>query len=144
MKIKRPSLPLSEVNESNLNCIANTLGCKSWRVMLREIAEGKLNVSRPKSGHVFDAMNYAMATKPIQVPAQKPAWNTPVGEFVTEREDGYFVDTEEFDKPVPQKKHVVAAEAPSTTSNVKIPQYGSKEEKIAALAKLGLMKGSEL
>lgn len=117
--------------------------------MLREIAEGKLNVSRDTRGkfeisQIRQAIARHESQQPLQIPAQNPAWNAPVGDFVKDRGDGTFVDTGEFDKPVPQKSTVVAAEVPSVASNVQIPQYGSKEEKLAALQKLGLMKGSQL
>ena len=148
--MKRPSFPMSDVRLANLGVIASSLGCGGWRAMLRMIADGELVVSRPKSKHVFDAKNYPEPVSVIpagpMIPASVPAWNTPVakGEFVTEREDGYFVDTEEFDKPVPQRRVPASEPVPPVVSNVQIPQYGSKEEKLAALAKLGLMKGSQL
>ena len=153
--MKRPSFPMSDVRLANLGVIASSLGCGGWRAMLRMIADGELVVSRPKSKHVFDAKNYPEPVSVIpagpMIPASVPAWNTPVakGEFVTEREDGTFVDTEEFDKPVPQKKVPAAVEAFAGIFGMKaevspIPQYANKEEKLAALAKLGLVKGSQL
>ena len=154
--MKRPSFPMSDVRLANLGVIASSLGCKGWRAMLRMIADGELVVSRTKSQHVFDAENYsklvsAVPAGPKMVPASVPAWNAPVakGEFVTERDDGYFVDTEEFDKPVPQKRVPAAVEAFAGIFGMKaevapIPQYANKEEKLAALAKLGLVKGSQL
>ena len=59
------------------------------------------------------------------------------------------MDTEEFDKPVPQKRVPAAVEAFAGVFGMKaevapIPQYANKEEKLSALAKLGLMKGSQL
>ena len=146
---------MSDVRLANLGVIASGLGCGGWRAMLRMIADGELVVSRTKSQHVFDAENYSKLVSVVpagpSVPSQTPAWNAPVakGEFVTEREDGYFVDTEEFDKPVPQKKVPAAVEAFAGVFGMKaevatIPQYANKEEKLAALAKLGLVKGSQL
>ena len=153
---------MSDVEYGNLDRIASELGYKnkdgdaSWRIMLRALARGELVVSRTKSQHVFDAENYsklvsAVPAGPKMVPASVPAWNAPVakGEFVTERDDGYFVDTEEFDKPVPQKRVPAAVEAFAGIFGMKaevapIPQYANKEEKLAALAKLGLVKGSQL
>ena len=148
--MKRPSFPMSDVRLANLGVIASSLGCGGWRAMLRMIADGELVVSRPKSKHVFDAKNYPEPVSVIpagpMIPASVPAWNTPVakGEFVTEREDGTFVDTEEFDKPVPQRRVPVSDPILPVASNVQIPQYSSKEEKLAALEKLGLVKGSQL
>ena len=152
---------MSDVEYGNLDRIASGLGYKnkggeaSWRIMLRALARGELVVSRPKSQHVFDAKNYPNPVSVIQagplIPDSVPAWNAPVAkvEFVTEREDGTFVDTEEFDKPVPQKKVPAAVEAFAGIFGMKaevspIPQYANKEEKLAALAKLGLVKGSQL
>ena len=143
--MKRPSFPMSDVRIANLGVIASGLGCKGWRAMLRMIADGELVVSR-----VVEKKNVVIPAGPM-IPASVPAWNTPVakGEFVTEREDGYFVDTEEFDKPVPQRQVPAAVEAFAGIFGMKaevapIPQYANKEEKLAALAKLGLVKGSQL
>ena len=137
---------MSDMEYGNLDRIASGLGYKnkggeaSWRIMLRALARGELVVSRAVEKKVV-----VIPAGPM-IPASVPAWNTPVakGEFVTEREDGYFVDTEEFDKPVPQR--LVPASEPilPVASNVQIPQHSSKEEKLAALAKLGLVKGSQL
>ena len=131
---------MSDVRIANLGVIASGLGCKGWRAMLRMIADGELVVSR-----VVEKKNVVIPAGPM-IPASVPAWNAPVAkcEFVTEREDGYFVDTEEFDKPVPQRRVLASEPIPPVASNVQIPQYSSKEEKLAALAKLGLMKGSQL
>ena len=137
---------MSDMEYGNLDRIASGLGYKnkggeaSWRIMLRALARGELVVSL--AGEKKDVV---IPAGPL-IPASVPAWNTPVakGEFVTEREDGYFVDTEEFDKPVPQRRVPASESVPPVVSNVQIPQYGSKEEKLAALAKLGLMKGSQL
>ena len=137
---------MSDMEYGNLDRIASELGYKnkygeaSWRIMLRALARGELVVSR--AGEKKDIV---IPAGPF-VPASVPAWNTPVanGEFVTEREDGYFVDTEEFDKPVPQRRGPASEPILPVASNVQIPQYSSKEEKLAALAKLGLMKGSQL
>ena len=143
--MKRPSFPMSDVRLANLGVVASSLGCKGWRAMLRMIADGELVVSR-----VVEKKNVVIPAGPM-IPASVPAWNTPVakGEFVTEREDGTFVDTEEFDKPVPQKRVPAAVEAFAGVFGMKaevapIPQYANKEEKLAALAKLGLVKGSQL
>ena len=143
--MKRPSFPMSDVRLANLGVIASGLGCGGWRAMLRMIADGELVVSR--AGEKKDVV---IPAGPM-IPASVPAWNAPVAkcEFVTEREDGYFVDTEEFDKPVPQKRVPAAVEAFAGVFGMKaevapIPQYANKEEKLAALAKLGLVKGSQL
>lgn len=143
--MKRPSFPMSDVRLANLGVVASGLGCKGWRAMLRMIADGELVVSR-----AVEKKDVVIPAGPL-IPAPVPAWNTPVakGEFVTEREDGYFVDTEEFDKPVPQKRVPAAVEAFAGVFGMKaevapIPQYANKEEKLSALAKLGLMKGSQL
>ena len=87
------------------------------------------------------------------IPVQPPAWNAPVyqnSEFVTDRGDGTFVDTEEFDKPVPQKR--VPVTEPTEASVVKpisISVGMSKEEKRAMFEQLKglgsvIKKGSEL
>ena len=157
----RTSVNMPDKLMANLEMIAEGLGVEwngkpSWRAMLTKIAKGELVVSRPKSQHVFDAENYsklvsAVPAGPKMIPASVPAWNAPVakGEFVTERDDGYFVDTEEFDKPVPQRQVPAAVEAFAGIFGMKaevapIPQYANKEEKLAALEKLGLKKGSAL
>ena len=142
---------MSDMEYGNLDRIASELGYKnkggeaSWRIMLRALARGELVVSR-----AVEKKDVVIPAGPM-IPASVPAWNTTVakGEFVTEREDGYFVDTEEFDKPVPQKKVPGAVEAFAGIFGMKaevapIPQYANKEEKLAALAKLGLVKGSQL
>ena len=141
----RTSVNMPEKLVANLEMIAGGLGVEwngkpSWRAMLTKIAKGELVVSRAveKKAVVIPAGPF--------VPASVPAWNAPVakGEFVTEREDGTFVDTEEFDKPVPQKRIPASEPVLPVSSNVQIPQYANKEEKLAALAKLGLVKGSQL
>ena len=137
---------MSDVEYGNLDRIASGFGYKnkggeaSWRIMIRALARGELVVSR-----AGEKKAVVIPSGPM-IPASVPAWNAPVakGEFVTEREDGYFVDTEEFDKPVPQRQVPASEPILHVASNVQIPQYGSKEEKLAALAKLGLMKGSQL
>ena len=137
---------MSDVEYGNLERIASELGYKnkggeaSWRIMIRALARGELVVSR-----AGEKKNVVIPAGPM-IPASVPAWNAPVakGEFVTEREDGYFVDTEEFDKPVPQKRIPASEPVLPVSSNVQIPQYANKEEKLAALAKLGLVKGSQL
>lgn len=153
----RTSVNMPEKLVANLEMIAEGLGVEwngkpSWRAMLTKIAKGELVVSRPWSnGGIYEKVKAFEDSQPRMVPASVPAWNTPVakGEFVTEREDGYFVDTEEFDKPVPQKKVPAAVEAFAGIFGMKaevspIPQYANKEEKLAALANLGLVKGSQL
>ena len=137
---------MSDVEYCNLDRIASGLGYKnnggeaSWRIMLRALARGELVVSL--AGEKKDVV---IPAGPL-IPASVPAWNTPVTkcEFVTEREDGYFVDTEEFDKPIPQKRIPAAGEVVAQIAPVVVPQYANKEEKLAALAKLGMKKGSEL
>ena len=149
---------MSDVEYGNLDRIASGFGYKnkggeaSWRIMLRALARGELVVSLPLSkSSVHDNVKAFEDSQPKMVPASVPAWNAPVAkcEFVTEREDGYFVDTEEFDKPVPQRQVPAAVEAFAGVFGMKaevapIPQYANKEEKLAALAKLGLVKGSQL
>ena len=137
---------MSDVEYCNLDRIASGLGYKnkggeaSWRIMLRALARGELVVSLAGEKKVV-----VIPAGPL-IATSIPAWNAPVAkcEFVTDREDGTFVDTEEFDKPVPQRLVPASESVPPVVSNVQIPQYGSKEEKLAALAKLGLMKGSQL
>ena len=142
---------MSDMEYGNLDRIASELGYNnkygeaSWRIMLRALARGELVVSR-----AVERKDIVIPAGPM-IPAPVPAWNAPVAkcEFVTEREDGYFVDTEEFDKPVPQKRVPAAVEAFAGVFGMKaevapIPQYANKEEKLAALAKLGLVKGSQL
>ena len=145
-RMKTTSVRMSDMEYGNLDRIASGLGYKnkygeaSWRIMLRALARGELVVSL--AGEKKDIV---IPAGPM-IPAPVPAWNATVakGEFVTEREDGYFVDTEEFDKPVPQRRGPASEPILPVASNVQIPQYSSKEEKLAALAKLGLMKGSQL
>ena len=146
----RTSVNMPEKLVANLEMIADGLGVEwngkpSWRAMLTKIAKGELVVSR-----AGERKDIVIPAGPL-IPASVPAWNATVakGEFATEREDGYFVDTEEFDKPVPQKRVPAAVEAFTGVFGMKaevapIPQYANKEEKLAALAKLGLMKGSQL
>ena len=142
---------MSDMEYGNLDRIASGLGYKnkggeaSWRIMLRALARGELVVSLAR-----EKKDVVIPAGPM-IPASVPAWNTPVAkcEFVTEREDGTFVDTEEFDKPIPQKKVPAAVEAFAEIFGMKaevapIPQYANKKEKLAALAKLGLVKGSQL
>ena len=142
---------MSDMEYCNLDRIASGLGYKnkggeaSWRIMLRALARGELVVSL--AGEKKDVV---IPAGPL-IPDSVPAWNTPVAkcEFVTERDDGYFMDTDEFDKPVPQKRVPAAVEAFAGIFGMKaevapIPQYANKEEKLAALAKLGLVKGSQL
>lgn len=146
----RTSVNMPEKLVANLEMIAEGLGVEwngkpSWRAMLTKIAKGELVVSRAGEKNAI-----VIPAGPL-IPASAPAWNAPVanGEFVTEREDGYFMDTEEFDKPVPQKRVPAAVEAFAGVFGMKaevapIPQYANKEEKLSALAKFGLMKGSQL
>ena len=155
---------MSDVEYGNLDRIASGFGYKnkggeaSWRIMLRALARGELVVSRAGErskdvipvSPLLPAGSTVIPGNPIQV--IPPKWDRPVclsGDFVTEREDGYFVDTEEFDKPVPQRQVPAAVEAFAGIFGMKaevapVPQYANKEEKLAALAKLGLVKGSQL
>ena len=164
--------------------------------MLNQIADGNLDIRRAVSGlsNMFPsiASKISSVQQPTAIPIQPPAWNAPVAttlsvsdlpqqdfstyamhpslkksEFVTDRGDGTFVDTEEFDKPVPQKRVPGAVEAfagifgmkaevlpesgnvhvPSVSSNVEAMKNATKEQKIqAALAAMGsaIKKGSEL
>ena len=146
----RTSVNMPDKLMANLEMIAEGLGVEwngkpSWRAMITKIAKGELVVSR-----AVEKKDVVIPAGPM-IPVSVPAWDAPVanGEFVTDREDGTFVDTEEFDKPIPQKRVPAAVEAFAGIFGMKaevapIQQYANKEEKLAALAKLGLVKGSQL
>lgn len=150
--------------------------------MLNQIADGNLDIRRAVSGlsNMFPsiASKISSVQQPTAIPIQPPAWNAPVAttlsvsdlpqqdfstyamhpsleksEFVMDRGDGTFVDTEEFDKPVPQKRVPALlpesgnVQVPSVSSNVEAMKNATKEQKIqAALAAMGsaIKKGSEL
>ena len=174
---KPTSLRLTEARLTNLERIAKALGCErggrgSIGVLLNKIADADLVVS--KNGMQTPPIPSFVVQQAIQqatpIPIQPPAWNAPMcqkSEFVTDRGDGTFVDTEEFDKPVPQKRVPGAVGAfagifgmkaevlpesgnvhvPSVSSNVEAMKNATKEQKIqAALAAMGsaIKKGSEL
>ena len=139
----------------NLAIVANGLGCKSWRVMLREIAEGKVVVSRRSRNEYFvEPRTMAQVpitdfrqlswVEPISAPyAEVPC--VPSSPYVTARDDGSFVDTEEFDKPVPQRRPVVEASEPVSVMQVpSVPSNASKADKLDLLAKLGFKAGVKL
>ena len=179
MKLKSTSFKLTEKRLANLKVIAASFGCRyndapSIGEMLNQIADGNLDIRRAVSGlsNMFPsiASKISSVQQPTAIPIQPPAWNAPMcqnSEFVTDRGDGTFVDTEEFDKPVPQKRVPGAVEAfagifgmkaevlpesgnvhvPSVSSNVEAMKNATKEQKIqAALAAMGsaIKKGSEL
>lgn len=171
----RLSFEITEEGRDNLLAIAKELGCywsgkPSWRKMLTAIASLDLEVRKVPAGWMVNPEWYAQAQHPTEIPIQPPAWNAPMcqkSEFVTDRGDGTFVDTEEFEKPVPQKRIPGAVEAfagifgmkadvlpesgnvhvPSVSSNVEVMKNATKEQKIqAALAAMGsaIKRGSEL
>ena len=169
-------------------------GRGSIGVLLNKIADADLVVSKNgmQTPSIPPFVVQQAVQHPTEIPIQPPAWNAPVAttlsvsdlpqqdfstyamhpslkksEFVTDRGDGTFVDTEEFDKPVPQKRVPGAVEAfagifgmkadvlpesgnaqvPSVSSNVEVMKNATKEQKIqAALAAMGsaIKKGSEL
>ena len=157
---KPTSLRLTEARLTNLERIAKALGCErggrgSIGVLLNKIADADLVVS--KNGMQTPPIPSFVVQQAIQqatpIPVQPPAWNAPMcqkSEFVTDRGDGTFVDTEEFDKPVPQKR--VPVTEPTEASVVKpisISVGMSKEEKRAMFEQLkglgsAIKKGSEL
>ena len=179
----RLSFEITEEGRDNLLAIAKELGCywsgkPSWRKMLTAIANLDLEVRKVPSGWRLNQSFYAQAQQLTSIPVQPPAWNAPVAtslkvsdlppqdfgtyamhhspkksEFVADRGDGTFVDTEEFDKPVPQKRVPAVlpessnVQIPSLSSNVEAMKNATKEQKIqAALAAMGsaIKKGSEL
>lgn len=69
----------------------------------------------------------------------------PRSPYVTARDDGSFVDTEEFDKPVPQRRPSVEASAPVPVMQVPcVPSNASKADKLDLLSKLGFKAGVKL
>lgn len=154
----RLSFEITEEGRDNLLAIAKELGCywsgkPSWRKMLTAIASLDLEVRKVPAGWMVNPEWYAQAQHPTEIPIQPPAWNAPMcqkSEFVTDRGDGTFVDTEEFEKPVPQKRVPVTepAEA-SVVKPISISVGMSKEEKRAMFEQLKglgsvIKKGSEL
>ena len=157
---KPTSLRLTEARLTNLERIAKALGCErggrgSIGVLLNKIADADLVVS--KNGMQTPPIPSFVVQQAIQqatpIPVQPPAWNAPMcqkSEFVMDRGDGTFVDTEEFEKPVPQKR--VPVTEPTEASVVKpisISVGMSKEEKRAMFEQLKglgsvIKKGSEL
>ena len=69
----------------------------------------------------------------------------PLSPYVTARDDGSFVDTEEFDKPVPQRRPVVDASGQAPVMQVpSVPSNASKADKLDLLSKLGFKAGVKL
>lgn len=155
-------------------------GRGSIGVLLNKIADADLVVSKNgmQTPSIPPFVVQQAVQHPTEIPIQPPAWNAPVATslkvsdlpkpdfstyamhpspnksaFVTDRGDGTFVDTEEFDKPVPQKRVPAVlpesgnVQVPSVSSNVEAMKNATKEQKIqAALAAMGsaIKKGSEL
>lgn len=79
--MKRPSLPLSDERLARLASLSSVLGCKSWRSMLRMIADGELVVSRPWSKSQFhEKLREFEDSQPKQIAPQPPSWDAPVAE----------------------------------------------------------------
>lgn len=157
---KPTSLRLTEARLTNLERIAKALGCErggrgSIGVLLNKIADADLVVSR--NGMQTPPIPSFVVQQAIQqatpIPVQPPAWNAPMcqkSEFVMDRGDGTFVDTEEFEKPVPQKLVPVTEPTEASVVNpISISVGMSKEEKRAMFEQLKglgsvIKKGSEL
>ena len=162
MKLKSTSFKLTEKRLANLKVIAASFGCRyndapSIGEMLNQIADGNLDIRRAVSGlsNMFPsiASKISSVQQPTAIPIQPPAWNAPMcqkSEFVMDRGDGTFVDTEEFDKPVPQKRVPVTEPTEASVVNpISISVGMSKEEKRAMFEQLkglgsAIKKGSEL
>lgn len=70
----------------------------------------------------------------------------PRSPYITARDDGSFVDTEEFDKPVPLRvgNAPVGVDAPVIAPVPCVPSNASKADKLDLLSKLGFKAGVKL
>jgi hypothetical protein len=69
---KRDSHEMTVKNWESVNAIAGKLGCSSWRVMLRKIAQGSLIVEEetktPDGPYDVEAVNDRLDSEPVTKP----------------------------------------------------------------------------
>ena len=150
--IKTTSVRLSEQEQDSLNLIAKSVGCDSWRVMLKVMASGSLDVVKHgkawglgmglKAEHTIDPKQLSWVEP--KSPGCEEVVFPPKNPYVRQVElSENVVDTSEFDRPVPQRRPVAPAIAPQVAPVGAIPVVTnlSPEQKRSAFEQLkGILK----
>lgn len=156
MELKSTSFKLTEKRLTNLKRMAESYGClyagkPSVGELLNRIADGgiELGSAQSRMSELTKAVEKHDARQLSWVEPKGPVYEEvpciPRSPYVTARDDGSFVDTEEFDKPVPQRRPSVEASAPVPVMQVPcVPSNASKADKLDLLSKLGFKAGVKL
>lgn len=160
MELKSTSFKLTPKRLANLKVIAASWGCMyngapSVGELLNMIADSKVSIMLPDSAqsnmgdvtkkvNVFDSRQLSLVEPKGPVYEEVPCVTR--SPYVTARDDGSFVDTEEFDKPVPRRvgNAPVGIDAPVIAPVPCVPSNASKADKLDLLSKLGFKAGVKL
>ena len=155
MELKSTSFKLTEKRLTNLKRMAESHGClyagkPSVGELLNRIADGgiELGSGQAKTTPFVKACEDSRQLSWIE-PTVVPYAEVPVvprSPYITARDDGSFVDTEEFDKPVPRRvgNAPVGIDAPVIAPVPCVPSNASKADKLDLLSKLGFKAGLKL